>query len=68
MERKPSNDLFGGAYRVGWRFYSDDFAVVRISKHDFLAFQASQLHQADNIRSQASYYAAQMCRQSLGQK
>jgi len=28
LERKPSNDLCGGAYRGGWRFYSDDFAII----------------------------------------
>jgi hypothetical protein len=41
LERKPSDDLCGAAYRGGQHFYSDDFAVVCISKHDFLAFQAS---------------------------
>jgi hypothetical protein len=28
LERKPSNDPCGTAYRGGQRFYSDDFAVV----------------------------------------
>jgi len=41
LERKASNDPCGAAYREGHLFYSDDFAVVCISKHDFLAFRAS---------------------------
>ena len=49
LERNPSNDPCGAAYRGGHPFYSDDFAVVRISKHDFSSFLEHDVLELDRF-------------------
>ena len=49
LERKPSGDLCEAAYREGHLFYSDDFAVACLSKHDFSSFLEHDVLELDRF-------------------